>query len=443
MTQDLSPKIELLVLSDSRETADVLRSLLGGDSALNVNTSTAAFGEGVRAIVRLRPQVALVVDTLDHPAATVELLDSAAPDVPVIAVVGEGEVQALERCTLAGARVALLKPVDQAALTRAIQQVHQREMRRRQFVQAEDVGGQLHRPRIVAVHGSKGGAGATTLACNLAIALRQQTGGRVGFVDGNLMGGDSNVLFDLGNRGTRLTTIAEFLPHTRELDQKLVDTLLVEHESGVRVLLAPEQLQHAELIGGEDMQRVLIALRPYFDYLVVDTPAQSMPVLLAALDEADLAVLVVTPDLLALRNGARFLQLTTQLGFPNEKFLLVANRADGGGDITLERIAEHLQHPIDVGVPSDARTLLECLNSGTLAVTAKPQSRAARGIVEMAQQVVTRLESVRSVGRTASLPSAQDAPLAGGVPGRPAGAKPRFALLRRLGGGSGARTRPV
>ena len=410
---DVTTTIQALVLSDSPETAELLASLLGQHPGLRVGTARMAYGEGLRAVTQLQPHVVVVTDTIDDPAAVVEALDAAAPGLPSIVVLPEGDLRAAQECSLAGARATLLKPVEQTVLVEAIRQVHAKEARRKQHVAATLEAGEARqqRPRIVAVFGAKGGVGTTTLACNLAAALRGLTGRRVALIDADVLGGVAGSLFDL----TSANTLSDLLTHVKELEADLVDRLLAEHApTGVRVLPAPDQLQRAETIGGDDVQRVLAGLKPYFDYQVVDTASRITPVTLAALDEADLIVHVVTPEVTALRNAARFLQLAGQLGYPPEKVLLVANRADAGRDLTPSVIEEYFRRPVGAALPTDERTLVECLNGGQLLIAAQPRHKVARAVEQLARDVAA------SFGWTPAVQQAR------GESG--AGASRRFAL---------------
>lgn len=377
--------VQVLVLSDSGETASQLTALLASEEGIQVHASKQAFGEGSKAIARYEPHVVVVADTFDAPAAVVEMLDSASPGMPVLALLPEGDVHSAQACSLAGARATLLRPFDDPSLAGAIRHIHTKEVRRKQHMTASLDSGDARpqRPRIIAVHGAKGGVGTTMLACNLAVALRQLTGRRVALVDADVLGGDAGVLFDLAPS----RSVADVLPVLRDLEADLVGKLLTEHATGVRVLFAPEQFQRAEALDGDDIQRVLSGLKPYFDYQVVDTSSLITPVTLATLDEADAIVHVVTPEVPALRNAARFLQLASQLGYPEEKIILVANRANAGKGINSVIIEEQLQRPLAAAFPSDGRTLVECANTGELLIVAHPRHKVARSIHHFAEEI--------------------------------------------------------
>ncbi|HEX2065615.1 MAG TPA: P-loop NTPase, partial [Candidatus Thermoplasmatota archaeon] len=245
---ELFTAIHVLVLSDLAEEAELLVSLLAQVEGLQVRSAPTAFGEGLKAVTRYDPHVVVVADTIENPAAVIEELDAAAPSTTWLAILPEGDVRGAQDCTLAGARATLLKPFDQERLVQAIRQVHARETRRKQHVASSlDAGAaRQQRPRVIAVHGAKGGVGATTLACNLAAALRRLTGRRVALIDGDVLSGDARVMFDVNSA----QSLADLLPQLRELDADLVDALLAEHGTGVRVLLAPDQLQRAEALTG-------------------------------------------------------------------------------------------------------------------------------------------------------------------------------------------------
>jgi pilus assembly protein CpaE len=436
MTQETASETHVLVLTDSAETAQLVPALLRDTEGLKVDTSPATGGEALTAVARYHPHVVIIADTLEHLPTIVAVLDATSPEVLQVVILSEGDAAGAVACSLAGARITLMKPFERQRLAGAIQIVHSREQRLRlhQPVSAGAVGARQQRPRVIAVHGVKGGVGTTTIACNLASALHALTRRRVALIDGDFLSGDVGVLCDLAP----LRTMAELLPELLQLDAEIVEHAFIPHRSGVHVLLAPEQLQQAEAITADEVKRALNVLRPYFDYEVVDTPSSLLPVTLAVMEEADLIVLVVTPELAALRNAARFLRLAAQLSFPKEKILLVANRADTGRQISVGVVEEQLHRAVAVAVPFDATVPIDCVNAGTLLMAAYPRSRVAQRTGRLAHAVAEHFGWQAPGARPDPHPQAAAAPAslvaetaeARPVAPRPAGA----AAVRRLTG---------
>jgi pilus assembly protein CpaE len=389
MTQATTSETHVLVLTDSAETAQLLPALLRDAEGLKVGSSAAAGGEAVTAVASTSPDVVVIADTLEQLATIVAVLDATSPEVLQVVILPEGDAAGAVACSLAGARVTLMKPFERQRLVGAIQLVHSREQRLRlqhHQVVGETVGTvgvRQQRPRVIAVHGAKGGVGTTTIACNLASALHGLTGRRVALIDGDFLSGDVGVLCDLAP----LRTMSELLPEVQQLDAETVEHTFTQHRSGVHVLLAPEPLELAEAITANEVKRALNALRPYFDYQIVDTPSTLLPVTLAAIEEADLVVLVLTPGLAALRSAARFLRLAAQLSYPKEKILLVANRADTGRQIDVGVIQEQLHRDVTVAIPFDGKVPVDCMNAGTLIMDAYPRSPVGQKTDSLARAV--------------------------------------------------------
>src|SRR5205814_574467 len=98
--------------------------------------------------------------------------------------------------------------------------------------------------RVIAITSPSGGVGRSTLAANLALALRSITEDRVALMDGSLRYGDQGVLLNV--RSSR--TIVDLCHPQGGADVELLDTALVAHPSGVRVLLAPSSPEFGELV---------------------------------------------------------------------------------------------------------------------------------------------------------------------------------------------------
>ena len=84
---------------------------------------------------------------------------------------------------------------------------------------------------------------------------------------------------------------------------------MVTHSSGVRVLLAPQQPELAELVTANNMRRILLELRQAYDYVIVDTWPLFQETVLAILDLADRILLMMTLELPAIKHVKQFLEI--------------------------------------------------------------------------------------------------------------------------------------
>ena len=165
--------------------------------------------------------------------------------VPIIMLTAEREVEQKVRGLRAGADDYLIKPFHPAELMARIKSLLAR------FAPRETLVGRPPLGRVLALYGAKGGVGTTTIAINAAIALHRELGRKVCLVDGNLQFGDHRVFLDLGLDKKSIVDIVT----APTIDQDLVRQVLVKHDSGVDLLLAPPSPETAELVTPEHLPR--------------------------------------------------------------------------------------------------------------------------------------------------------------------------------------------
>jgi pilus assembly protein CpaE len=377
--------ITVLIVDDTRAHADQITQILSREAELNVQIGPADIEEATRLIRREPPDIVLLSAERGDPVETVQRLDAASPTTAIIVLLTTDQEDLAKQCLFAGARAYITHIYNRNDLIEAIFRVHEVERRRRLLLSQAGVIQGPRTGRVLALHGSKGGVGATTIAVNLAVALRTETGGRVALVDGNLYSGDVAVSLNIISRNS----ITDLLPHLRDLDKDLLEKASVVHRSGVSVLLGPEDLESAETVSGDAMQRILKAMRAHFDFIVVDTCSLPDQVTGTALDNADVVLLVATPELPSLKNAARFIRRCREIGYPADKLMLIVNRENSRGAIPRADIEENLKLKVAVGIRSDGRTLIKATNAGEPAVAIDRRSRLSRGIRELVRLLTT------------------------------------------------------
>ena len=394
------PKIHVLIVDDIAETRENVKKLLYFEDDIEIVGAAADGREGVDLAIKLNPDIVLMdinMPGMDGIAAS-EAISVQAPNSQVVMMSVQGEADYLRRSMLAGAREFLIKPFSGDELVNSIHRVYQLAATRRGPTppppQAPTIAAPPPPPtggKIIAVFGSKGGAGSSTLAVNLAIALHEETKERVALVDANFEFGDVGVFLNLPNS----RTIAEMTGEKTEIDEDLLDGTLVSHTSGIKVLLAPPRPELAELVKVEHTKRIMDLLPNSFDYIVVDLWKTFHDATVLFLDIADQIILVSTSDIPAIKNAKLFFELTEALGYPPDKTFFVLNREDGRSGISVKDIQASIKHPVGIALPKDERTSTLALNRGLPFVLSQRKAPLAQAYYTMARTLVQHIAAMR------------------------------------------------
>jgi pilus assembly protein CpaE len=223
-----------------------------------------------------------------------------------------------------------------------------------------------------AVLGAKGGCGATLVAAHLAAGKVGE--GEVFLVDLDTGKGDLAGYLDL--RSSR--TLNALLERLDELDAALLDGAC-EVSGGVRVLAQPYELTELQIVSPEEVRKLLSFVRAHADWVVADLGSGVDAGTLAAIEVASHVVLVVTPDIIALRDAQRILRLLRRLGIGPERVRLVVNRATPR-DLSAEEIDAQLGVPVVASLPLDLDAGRAATMGGALLSASAPRSPLGRGL---------------------------------------------------------------
>lgn len=361
--------------------------------------------------LRTEPGVVLVgaVPTLERALATasqrkidVVLLDSGVSDAKqlervqaiaalpiapaIVLVVGAAEMPFVQQALFAGARGFLLKPFTHEQLLASLRQTYEMLSQQRLLLTAAQPAGTAEQTAEVCVLFSpKGGIGRTSLSTSLAIALHQETQQPVTLIDGDLQFGDVDVALNVMAR----KSIADLLPYVNELDRQIIDSALIPHPSGVRLLLAPPHFDPAVTADeGRLAHMVKSVAATRSGYVVIDAPAGISESTLSLLDVAQRVLLVTAVSVASLRATKRFLELAVKLNYSKDKLILVLSgyRKD---DIPLEQIERHLGWTVTAVIPSDPVAMAQALNQGQPIVMRDRNHPISKAIIKLARYLGT------------------------------------------------------
>jgi len=336
-------------------------------------------------VQQTRPNLVIVDRDLEQTEACIRQIFTTLPATLCIAVVAQPDMPTLRRLVAAGARDVLGRPVQYAELAGSVRAVLATEADRRSksLVTVDGQPRVSGRGRLVVVVSPKGGAGTTTIATNLAVALRQMSAGRVVLADFGLQFGDVGVHLNIWSK----YTIQDLLAHAEDIDDAMLGPVLQHHSSGIHVLLAPATPEVAGEITGEQVDTLLDRLLERHTYVIADTWSFLDEVAWALLRRADEVVVVTTPEVPSLKNVKHFLEYTRQQSLIQGRIIMVLNRFPSVDGISLQDVQQHLRHPVSANIPSEGRLVTHSVNRGIPLVISHPQSWVGQSMLKLAGHI--------------------------------------------------------
>jgi pilus assembly protein CpaE len=369
MTQQLT----FAILSTGLETFKELRGALATQEGARLLVGGDDQEQIFEEIVRMSPNAA-VVSLSATPEAELRFVTRVAAECPRTAVIcasRDASPDLILRSIRAGAREFLRLPV----IPEEFRTVYARV--------SEVCAGQPEAPkkrgRVIASFSSKGGTGTTFVASNVAAGLDAPTV----LVDLNLHAGDLGLFLGVEPK----FSIADVVENRDRVDDSLLRSFLTPHSARLSLLAAPREADSADDIEPEHVFQVLELLRERFDYVVIDPQHTFDAITLAALDQADDILLVLTLDIPAIRSTQRALQIFDRLGYPRHKLHVVVNRFSKQIDLDLRQVERFLGERVMGYVQSDYKTAVNSINLGKPLVEADPNSKIAAELRQITAQV--------------------------------------------------------
>lgn len=160
---------------------------------------------------------------------------------------------------------------------------------------------------VVTVSGAKGGVGVTVTAVQLALAA-QASGHTVALVDMDLQSGDIASFLDVQFRRSIVDLAA-----ISDISPRVLSDAVFSHTSGLALLLAPGEGERGEEVSDRAARQIVSALRSRYEVVVIDGGSQMNGANAAAIEMADIALLVTTPDVVAVRGAKRIVRMWDRL----------------------------------------------------------------------------------------------------------------------------------
>ena len=381
-------RIKVLIIAGSDPVGDWMAEVINQEEGMAFLGMVRDLVQAVESVQKLEPDV-ILVDVSSGIMDRDDLLNRLSAPVSgasVLVVAMMDEVETVRRAMLHGAQGFLLKPFSEEELIESVQQAHKIKMpplappaEPKSLGPGEE---ELPRGEVIVVFSPKGGVGSTTIAVNLAVALRTTTNKPVILMDGDLRFGDVDAALNI----TTNTSIATLLPTLDELEDDYLEDVLVKHSSGIKVLVAPPFVDTADEIKPEQITQLLDRLASLGEgYVVVDAWSSLDDCTLSFLDACHHLVLVTTPQVTAMRDTHRFLEVLNLLDYDPQKTVLVLNNCYQHSSFRMKDVERALGQPIAQVIEHAPSQVTTSLNRGVPLVLEYQNSPVARNIVSLAR----------------------------------------------------------
>ncbi len=239
----------------------------------------------------------------------------------------------------------------------------------------------------VVIFSTKGGAGKTLIASNLAVGLGAE-GKNTCLVDLDAhIVGDMAHMLNL-NPQKSIADLMNFLQKSAQ-EAKKDDFVVKTNLYNVDFLPGILRPQQAANLYPEKIRDVFTFLDKDYDYIVVDAGESFNNVFLSTINQANLMLLVVTPDVLSVYQAKWMLDTLQVLQFPLSMIKIVLNRAESSSSISWQEIRSNLPLDIIEKIPSDGRAVNQAINQGVPVVIDSPRSKASQSILRLARTLST------------------------------------------------------
>ena len=374
-------KTRILIADGSEPARSHLRNLLEPEKEWEIIGEATHGEEVLRWVQQERPDIVIMdeeMPILDGIKAT-QAISRAHPEIGVIIVSTENNTEHLRAAMIAGARNFLIKPFTREELVRAIYQLIQ------------DQNGALgfpgERSSLMVIYSLHGGMGKTMLTANLGAALAEAQA-KVVTVDLGFPSGHLDLFLDLSPEYTWQDAAWAL----QELTPSHLEHYLTAHETGLKALCAPSQLQWMDPNSPSEVHPLLPLLREYYQFILLDLPSGLSDETLTTFEMADRVLLLITQDVPHLRDVRLFLEMLGEMEFPPEKLCLILNRHQDRTQPSRQEIEKALQREVFWCLPSQEETVTLAINCGQPFVLTAPRSPIARSIVALAHRFQEKKE---------------------------------------------------
>ncbi len=372
--------VECIAFVGDNQTHGVVANVLGEQFADPIirDGSTA---QVIEYLSDAPPPGILIVDLSDSASpltAIMSLTAALSEDTRIIGIGAVNDITLYREIVDAGATDYVVKPVTEKALTLALQRVN--EPAATGGGAPQDVERKQER---IAVIGSRGGVGVSTVATNVAWYYGQELNNKTVLVDLDLEFGTVALSLDLEpTRGLR-----EALENPSRIDSLFISSATAKLTDNLSVMATEETLAEDLHFNPNAVDILFETIGRSADAIVIDVPRSSFSVRQKALEAATKIIVVTEITLSGLRDCIRILA-SAEDAAPQTPIFVVANRAGSQGQaMPISEFQKAIGRKIDFQIPEDAKALNTAANNGKALLQQDRRGKASKAIEKIAGQL--------------------------------------------------------
>ena len=325
------------------------------------------------------PAALLILELDENPEETFSLireLSKVSQRTEIFLTASKWDSNILLETMRAGAKEFLAQPIQEKELSGALSRFQERAA-----LGAVKTDEQRKEGKVLAFFGGKGGVGTTSIAVNVAAALKNlPEQPSVVLVDVNQHGGDLPLYLDLQPKHSFRDIAADL----SRLDQAFLIRVLTKAESGLQVLPSGYDDLSTGRLNPDCVDATLRILQASFDFIVVDCGHVLDLTTKKALELASFIYVTSTLMVPVVHRTKRILELLRGSGFAPNKLRLVMNRYLSAEKDVLTETEEILKQQSHWLFPNDYPSASQAVNSGKPLIEVAPRSSIAKSYIEFA-----------------------------------------------------------
>jgi pilus assembly protein CpaE len=360
-------------------TLDVVRSVCDEMGWAQEKANKGGLRNAVQSLsVSASPQILLVdLSESGDPISDINsLAEVCEPGTVVIAMGQVNDVRLYRDLMMSGLQDYLLKPISPDALRDAIS--HAQSI----LNAPKHDDGAKDKPHLsLAVIGTRGGVGASTIATSLAWLYSDKMGHLTGLLDLDVHFGTGALALDL-EPGRGLT---DAIDNPSRIDGLFIERAMIKANEKLSILSAEASISSPILTDGAAFYQLQEEFRAAFENTVLDLPRSMLIAYPNLMRDVNVVVIVCELTLASARDTIRllaWLRSNAQHCTP----IVVANKAQATAEVSRKDFEGSIERKIDLILPYDPKATAQAAKVGKPLVDGARGSKVSAGIVALAEQ---------------------------------------------------------